>query len=182
MKRSRNSFQNSKGELDFRLSAVTVFLAVFIIIFTAFAREVTSFVQNLVGESDTRALFNLVIIFSAILFLVFSQSRDEANKSKTVLAILFLALGIFLATRMKIPVEKIHLVKYAFLGYLVMRDLGRHNPKEASIIPAFIFCMFIGLLDEAFQYFLPDRVFDTRDIMFNAIGSVWGIILFILRG
>ncbi|MBN1385060.1 MAG: VanZ family protein, partial [Elusimicrobia bacterium] len=43
------------------------------------------------------------------------------------------------------------------------------------------FVFFIGILDEVFQWFLPTRVGDIRDVLFNAAGGLWGVVLRILK-
>jgi VanZ family protein len=45
---------------------------------------------------------------------------------------------------------------------------------------ALLLTVFIGVLDEGIQYFLPDRVFDTNDMLFNVIaagGAIGGIMV-----
>jgi hypothetical protein len=37
--------------------------------------------------------------------------------------------------------------------------------------------LFIGVGDEIIQWFLPSRVFDLRDILFNILGGIMGILL-----
>jgi VanZ family protein len=62
-----------------------------------------------------------------------------------------------------------------------MRDLAGIRNKWAGVICAFLFTAFVGYSDELFQKFLPYRVYDLRDIVFNSIGGIWGICLYLLN-
>lgn len=46
---------------------------------------------------------------------------------------------------------------------------------------SFLFILAIGILDELFQWWLPTRVGDLRDVFFNTLGGIWGITLKIIN-
>lgn len=93
----------------------------------------------------------------------------------------WVALGLaavygMVVVRMGIPLaERTHLFEYGLVVALVYqalverRKLGRKVPLPALL--AVLITSLLGWLDEAIQYVLPDRVYDVRDVAFNALAS-----------
>ena len=69
-------------------------------------------------------------------------------------------------------IERTHLVLYGVLGLLAWRIAGRWRTGAARLVWAGACCALVGLADEVAQYFHPQRVFDPRDILTNAL-SAW---------
>lgn len=69
-------------------------------------------------------------------------------------------------------IERTHLVLYGVLGILAWRAAGSWSSGASRLIWAGAFCALVGLADEVAQYFHPQRVFDPRDILTNAL-SAW---------
>jgi len=75
------------------------------------------------------------------------------------------------------PEERVHLLEYALVGWLAYAGLSRpENPVEWVAVPL-LFGIFLGAADELVQFYLPDRVGDLRDVVFNSCGSAWGVFL-----
>ena len=99
---------------------------------------------------------------------------------------IWLLLGIigvyaFLIVRLGIsPIERTHLFEYGLLAILIKDALAERKAQKAkSISPwlgAFLLTLLIGCLDEGVQYFLPDRVFDPRDILFNTLAAFMALL------
>lgn len=94
------------------------------------------------------------------------------------------ALGIasvylFVLLRMTIP-ERSHLIEYSVVAAFIYAALtervsnGRFVPVPTLI--AILATTFIGAIDEFIQLFLPSRVFDTTDILFNFLAAVMAVI------
>ncbi len=94
------------------------------------------------------------------------------------------ALGIAAAyllvfVRMTIPEERTHLIEYGVLAVFVYEALseragqGRRVPVPALL--AVLAAALAGVLDECIQAFLPNRVFDPRDILFNVLAGVMAV-------
>ncbi len=90
------------------------------------------------------------------------------------------ALGVALAylamfLRMESPEERTHLIEYGIVAALIHQALlervhnGRAVPAPAALTVAVT--ALLGLLDECIQALLPSRVFDVRDIAFNALAG-----------
>ena len=117
-----------------------------------------------------------IVAFLACIFLliyvIFVKKEKVVNRYLLLLLFIwaFIALNR-LATR---PVEKIHLIEYGFLSVLVYNALRKHlDPFDKRLyIYGCLFCFGAGLVDELIQLFLPNRVFDLRDVFFNTFASI----------
>ncbi|MFQ5530102.1 MAG: VanZ family protein [Gemmatimonadota bacterium] len=87
----------------------------------------------------------------------------------TVSLMLILRLGISMA-------ERTHLLEYGVLAVFVHEALlersnqGRRAPMPALL--AMLCTTLVGAIDEGVQVFLPGRVFDPIDILFNTLAAV----------
>ena len=69
-------------------------------------------------------------------------------------------------------IERTHLVLYGVLGLLAWRAAGHWSGGAPRLLWAGACCALVGLADEVAQYFHPQRVFDPRDVITNAL-SAW---------
>lgn len=80
------------------------------------------------------------------------------------------------------PVEKVHFVEYGALGFLMCRAVGLSCRKTWLIaIGAFCLTTVVGVSDEIIQLYVPERVFDVRDIILNAVGAGLGVYFYLLH-
>ncbi len=93
------------------------------------------------------------------------------------------ALGVAVAyfmvfVRMAIP-ERSHLIEYGVVAVFIHEALterashGRRVPVPGVL--AVLATALIGALDEGIQLFLPSRVFDPVDILFNGLAGVMAV-------
>jgi VanZ family protein len=71
-----------------------------------------------------------------------------------------------------------HAAEFALLAFLLARALGRTLPASRLLVPVAIslaFCVIYGIADEVHQLFVPERVFDVVDMLFDAVGAVLGV-------
>ncbi len=86
-------------------------------------------------------------------------------------ALAFLMVGV----RINSCEERTHLIEYGILAALIHQALlervrnGRSVWSPAAL--TVILTALLGSLDEVIQVFLPNRVFDARDIFFNALAG-----------
>ncbi len=114
------------------------------------------------------------------LFFLIYVIRNNFQLVKVLMFVVVWGVGLALTWQIKIPQERIHILEYAVLGWLSVRDLNRKNKKIRASFLACIYCVIIGILDELFQAILPYRFFDWRDIIFNGVGGGWGVVLYLL--
>jgi hypothetical protein len=90
------------------------------------------------------------------------------------------ALGVAAAylmvfTRMVTPEERTHLIEYGVLAVFIYEALAERasNGRPVPVLPllAVLATAALGVLDECIQAFLPSRVFDPIDILFNVIAG-----------
>ena len=115
------------------------------------------------------AVFGIIIIFYLI-----SKQKDIRNFVWLAILAFAYAWGL---SRLKLPIERIHFIEYGLLSIFVFRAL-RHNIRDKSIYlwsGISVFCL--GFLDEGIQYVLPNRVYETRDVIVNGIAGVLGLFL-----
>ena len=84
------------------------------------------------------------------------------------------------------PVEALHLVEYSVVAVFIYEALterasqGRRVPAPALL--ALLAASLIGVLDECIQAFVPNRVFDPVDMLFNFVAVVMAIIASLALG
>ncbi|QBA64965.1 VanZ family protein [Muriicola soli] len=104
-----------------------------------------------------------------------------SKPSKIEYAVLFGIIGVYVMFffRLGAP-ERSHLIEYSALAILLHKAIRREIAPERSIwlpaILAWLSGIFLGTLDEGIQYFLPERVFDPVDIVFNSMAISMAII------
>ena len=81
---------------------------------------------------------------------------------------------------LNIPEERIHLLEYGLLSYLVFKMYRSEQPPLSLYWQSFLTVSFLGTLDEIIQYFIPSRVGDVRDIILNIISGLLGLVLTII--
>ena len=78
------------------------------------------------------------------------------------------------------PEERMHLIVYGIVALLIYAALlersafGRTIP--ASSIVVVMVTTGLGLVDECLQLASPDRVFDVRDILYDALAATMAVI------
>jgi len=162
-----------------RISKLTVSLGLLIIISASFMSQVSDFCTFRIGKDNVRTIFNcLAVLLVAIFSVCFLRNRP--NFRTIIATFLVLVAGLVVIWQIKIPVEKIHILEYGMLSWLATRDFIKINNRLKAIISVSLFSFIVGCLDEGFQALLPYRYFDMRDILFNTLGGVWGMVLYLL--
>lgn len=163
-----------------KLSKLTVFLAIFIVISASFMRQVLDFLNYLLGRNTVIISFAIIQIAGGGFFLYFLINK-KLGWLKLMVIFIVLSLGMLLVWKIKIFAERIHILEYGVLGYLAAKDLKVAQYKF-NIFVAFFFTLLVGVIDELFQKILPYRYFDFRDIVFNSLGGAWGVFIKFLIG
>jgi len=131
-----------------------------------------------------RGLLDAFFVFSALLVLVIIliQGLRPRPHGIGVVVVLSIAVAYFMVfVRMGIPIEeRTHLIEYGVVAVLVHEALkerasqGRHVPVPALV--ALVVTILLGWLDEGIQAILPNRVYDIRDVGFNALAGLMAIV------
>ena len=94
------------------------------------------------------------------------------------------ALGVTAAyllvfLRMAGPEERSHMIEYGVVGVFIFEALAERasQGRRVPALPllAVLATAALGLLDECIQVFLPSRVFDPQDILFNLLAGTMAV-------
>ena len=136
---------------------------------------------TLVEVLHNRELFDgtFLIGFLLIWVAILTQGlkvRPRGTEISVGLGIMAVYLMLF--ARLGIP-ERTHLFEYSVVALFIYEALterashARRVPMPALL--AIVITSLIGALDEGIQLFLPSRVFDPIDILFNVIASIMAV-------
>jgi len=160
---------------------IHVFLWVGLIYSTLYiVRPLTSFLSKHTPFTSLTTLF-IVVLFLLVLFWMLKHLKHK--DSLTYLLLAFAAL-IYAYTVMiiKYPAEKIHLVQYGFLAFLIYRACLIDFSIVAVYAISFFLTSAFGWLDEIIQYYLPNRYYHINDVALNSFSGGMGLFLvFIYR-
>ena len=122
----------------------------------------------------TILIFALVILFLFSIYL-FSRIRKLEEPQYPIAFFTFCFWGMVVSLNMLIIVniEIIHFIQYALLAILIF-------PLSRSFFTTIVLVMFLGAIDEAYQYYFlsPERTnyYDFNDVILNLLGAAMGMI------
>jgi arylsulfatase A-like enzyme len=87
-----------------------------------------------------------------------------------------LAYGYLLDQFARFPAERLHLVEYGLVGYLLLRALSLDLPAPRAYIVALLLTGAVGAGDELIQWILPERVFEMKDVQLNLVSGGLGLL------
>jgi hypothetical protein len=134
----------------------------------------------------------IIALFSSCMpFALFWRYRmiSQKNFFLRILLIITLLCCAFLISAL--PEERLHFLTYGLAGWLICWSLEARrlafskallkSPFLHQILIWLIPCLLVwiaGGVDEMIQWWLPNRVFDIRDIVFNGTAGMVGVALF----
>lgn len=138
---------------------------------------------TLVGLLRDRDLLDGSFVFAAILVLVTIVTQGLKTRPGGVeiaIALGIAAAYIMVFVRMGIPAEeRTHLIEYGVVAVLVHEALleraSRGRPVPVPGLLALVSTAFLGWIDEGIQAILPNRIYDIRDVGFNALAGLMAI-------
>jgi len=163
-----------------RLSKITIGWGIYLIVSASYVLQVSRWLTAKAGALFLAGCLWGVAAFISIVVVVYAF-RARLGIMKICAALSFIVLGYFLSTRQMYFSEKVHIPLYGLLGYLAARDLiaAESAPKTGSIVLALSFVFLISVADELFQWILPYRFCEMKDIITNILSGALGIGLFI---
>ncbi len=154
------------------LSWLFVVLWVGVIFVTVpFARQMQVWVADSMGrEVFTYVVIGVVALVGVGSVLLLWRARSMGlSRLIWIGAVAAIYIGYTLALRDN-PEEALHFLQYGFLGWLLFRALS-HRVRDGSIyLAAIVLGAAVGILDETWQWIVPGRVWDLRDIWINILG------------
>lgn len=165
--------------LNLKISKITMFWAIYIIISASFIRQVSIFLSQNLGRTGLNIMLgSLFLLGGAVAFFYLYRSRPTIWRIFPFLGVL--AIGFFYASQIEIMEERLHLINFGLLGWLTIKDMGKLRKGLWELGLSLLFCLLVAVIDETFQWWLPYREGDIRDVLFAGIGSMWGMSLFLI--
>lgn len=156
-------------------SKITLIFASFIFISASFMRQVMNLLLDIIGYPGIAVLLWVLFIILAAL------SFRTVIKGPRLLLLPILLSALIYISQMHIIEERLHIMKYGVLGWLALRDIIGNKRVLVSVVFSFFFCLLVSSIDETFQYFLPYRVGEVRDVGLAALGSAFGIGVYLVN-
>ena len=158
-------------------------VAILILAYAPIGRPIQKFLRDQLTAAlgpGGMMLFVLALFLGGGFFFIYTSRLWRFPLTNILSTAIILLAGIGYSFSLPLPEERIHLVQFGLLGLLSCSSLrgGRTNLRRWIWRP-FLFVFLVGVADEVLQWFLPDRVFDIRDILFNTLGGIWGILLYL---
>jgi VanZ family protein len=108
------------------------------------------------------------------------------NRKKIVYLIpIFLFLGIFLMSSLpasalpaKIPDIIPHFCEYALLAFFFIQIFSKPTQMKTMAI-GLAWLILLGFSDELHQAFVPSRVCSLQDLLFDTLGSLFGLLAYL---
>lgn len=142
-----------------------------------------AFFSSLLGRNFAPAMNSFLIAIIIIIFAVmFKQSIIRKRPISYIAVIaLFAVYSAILFFATPIVAEKMHLLEYGFLSYLTLRAVRGAQPLWKKYMYVIFIIVLVGYCDELIQAFLPNRVYELKDVFLNIISGCLGLFLIILR-
>lgn len=153
---------------------ITQMLGITIIIFiiSATGRQIEALIRTHFSKSDVVQLLLFLSPITLLLFWRLNRSFAEQIAHFWWKFFICILLVMLCVGNVGIPAETVHIYLFSTLGF-VSGLVGKFGMF-------FWAGLAVGLCDEVFQYFLPNRFFDWRDVFMNwlSFASVFLLIQF----
>ena len=167
------SLFTSSREKRLWLYALIVWVAILSTL--AFGRQL----QHIVMAQNTQAVFFWVGLILIGVTIIVHGLKVRPSKTEWTIWFGLAAVYILFIVRLGVP-ERTHLMEYSVLAIFIHKALiERLSLKNQVLMPAllaFMVTLILGILDECVQMFLPNRVFDPLDMLFNSLAALMAIV------
>lgn len=127
------------------------------------------------GFSALAFLFGMFLVGLAVIALALKLKPSGAEVG---VGIGIIAVYLFVFLRMTIP-ERSHLIEYGVVAAFIYEALLERASQGRKVpfpwLLAILLTTLVGVIDECIQLFLPSRVFDTEDMIFNLLAATMAI-------
>lgn len=151
-----------------------VLCVVSIFLFVPVARTVRNFVET-TWDVSLFGYFVLIFVlaaFLASLYILWFRLNIRSLSNYLWLAAVALVYVFFTLRLWGRPEEAFHFLEYGLLGFLLYQALRHHIRDKGIYLIAVLIGALVGIFDEALQWIIPRRVWDFRDLGFNALSVV----------
>ena len=132
----------------------------------------------------THAFWLSLLLMASAIIIQGLKRRPGGAEIGVALGIAGAYLLLFL--RMWTPAERTHLMEYTVVVLLIYEALSERasNGRPVPLLPllAFLATALVGVIDEVIQWFLPSRVFEWIDILFNTLAAFMAVLACVALG
>lgn len=135
---------------------------------------------SLRGQNLLNASFGVGFIL-IIVSIILSGWRKQSRRHEIWIGLGITAVyGMVMVRVFVTPEERTHLVEYGVVAALIYQALMERQQNNRSVpfpmLLAVIATAILGLIDEGIQGILPSRVYDIRDVGFNALAGLMAVV------
>lgn len=156
--------------------ALATAVAAAVIASAPFVQQVFTVVSDAWPEhanAITRGATTVPVAVALLFALVRIRDRRAARYGALALAV---AMGAsYTRVSPLFDTETFHFVEYGLLGWLWYRASRRVEDASLLVVPL-LAGVVVGTLDEFFQWFIPIRAGEARDVMLNVVGAGCGLL------
>ena len=123
-----------------------------------------------------------VVAIVTVASLLWRIGRRVGRQSWTpyiVMALTTAAYVYLLYALSRFPAERLHLLEYGLLAYLILRALQIDLADRPAYAWSLVLTTIVGLGDEIIQLVLPQRFFEFKDVFLNMVSG--GLALLLVR-
>jgi len=114
---------------------------------------------------------------TAFILLMFYLLRRHFPFGRILIFLLVCSVFLIFIKNLKLPEERVHFLEYGLCGFLFMDASALKKWagwRKAAL--AVMLAIAAGVIDELIQGILPSRVYDIRDIYFNSVAGIGGVV------
>lgn len=119
----------------------------------------------------------VLLVVAAVIAVRWARTRPGVMEVGAGLGVA--AVYITTLIRLPVPEARSHLFEYSLVGMLVYQALLERNDRGGRVpapsLVAIVVTSLLGWADEGIQAVLPNRVYDLRDVAFNAIAATMAV-------
>jgi VanZ family protein len=164
----------SRRERRMWLSAACLLLLIYSTLNSA--RQIVDWLRE---RNMLRLTVALVLLIIAVI-LVRNLLRRRPGRAEVGVALAFFGAYAVMLVVMGRAEERLHLVQYGLVAAFIYRALMERREHDAGpaispAVGAIVLTAAFGWLDEGIQALLPSRVYDLRDVAFNAVAGLLAV-------
>ena len=133
---------------------------------------------NQLRDQNIQAVFFVAGMLLATASVIVHGIVSKPGKIELAILLGIIAVYLMFIFRLGAP-ERSHVIEYSVLAIFMHKALlaraQKIKPILAPALMALVGASLIGVVDESLQLFLPNRVFDPIDILFNVIAVIMAI-------
>lgn len=114
-----------------------------------------------------------LVVGGVVLWLMLFLYRIRDLAAYVLMTVLAVILGYFVLG-LEVMEERVHFVQYGLLAVGVCYSLRPRVDAPFLYLATAVLAAAFGFVDEGLQFFIPNRVFDWRDVGFNTMAAGFG--------